>query len=78
MRDRTLAIVLTVVAVLLFACPGLAFLCFGLTDFIVFYGFNNPFDVTTGFSNTVGVLGVGIGFFLIVITVILGIFLLRK
>jgi hypothetical protein len=78
MRDRTLAIIFTVVVVILLGFPGLAFLCFGLADFFVFYGFNNPFDVTTGFSNTLGILGVCIGFFLIIITIIAGFFLLRK
>ncbi len=78
MRDRTLAVILTVAAVILLGFPGLAFLCFGLTDFIVFYGFNNPFSVTTGFSNLIGTLGLCVGFFLIVITILAGIFLLRR
>jgi hypothetical protein len=78
MRDRTLAVILTIAVVILLGCPGLAFLCFGLTDFVVFYGFDNPFGVTTGFSNLVGILGLCVGFFLIIITIIAGIFMLRR
>ena len=78
MRDRTLAVILTVAAVVILGLPGLAFLCFGLTDFIVFYGFNNPFSVSTGFSNLIGTLGLCVGFFLLVITILAGFFLLRR
>jgi hypothetical protein len=78
MRDRTLAVILTVAVVILLGFPGLAFLCLGLTDFIVFYGFNNPFSVTAGFSNIIGVLGLCIGLFLIIITILAGFFMLRR
>jgi hypothetical protein len=78
MRDRTLAVIFTVVVVVLLGCPGLAFLCFGLTEFIAYYGFNNPFYVTTGGANFLGISGLCIGAFLIIITIIAGFFLLRK
>ena len=78
MRDRTLAVILTVAAVILLGFPGLAFLCLGLTDFIVFYGFDNPFSVTAGFSNIIGILGLCIGVFLLLITILAGFFMLRR
>ena len=78
MRDRTLAVILTIAAGILLGLPGLAFLCLGLTDFIVFYGFDNPFSVTAGFSNIIGILGLCIGVFLLLITILAGFFMLRR
>jgi hypothetical protein len=79
MRDRTLAVILAVVAILLFGFPGLAFLCLGLIDFIVFYGFNVPFIGNTPlWVNILGAIGVCLGFFLLAITIIAAYFLLRR
>jgi TRAP-type C4-dicarboxylate transport system permease small subunit len=79
MRDRSLAIILTVIAVLLFGCPGLTVLCLGITGFIVFYSTGyQSYNVSPGWVNTFGVLGLCIGVFLIVITIIAAFFLLRR
>jgi hypothetical protein len=79
MRDRTLAVILTIVAILLLGFPGLVFLCLGLIDFIVFYGFNVPFIGNTPlWVNVLGAIGVCLGFFLLAITIIAAYFLLRR
>jgi hypothetical protein len=79
MRDRTLAVILTIVAILLLGFPGLVFLCLGLIDFIVFYGFNVPFIGNTPlWVNILGAIGVCVGFFLLLITIIAAYFLLRR
>lgn len=79
MRDRTLAVILTIVAILLLGFPGLVFLCLGLIDFIVFYGFNVPFIGNTPlWVNILGAIGVCLGFFLLAITIIAAYFLLRR
>ncbi|GEM_PF-1154954 len=79
MRDRTLAVILTIVAILLLGFPGLAFLCLGLLDFIVFYGFNaQPLGNSPLLANTLGTIGVCLGFFLLVITILAAYFLLRR
>jgi TRAP-type C4-dicarboxylate transport system permease small subunit len=79
MRDRSLAIILTVIAVLLFGCPGLTVLCLGITGFIVFYSTGyQSYNVSPGWVNGVGTLGICLGIFLIVITIIAAFFLLRR
>jgi hypothetical protein len=79
MRDRSLAIILTVVAVILFGCPGLTVFCLGITGFIVYYSNGYPnYNVSPAWVNGFGTLGICIGIFLIVITIIAGFFLLRK
>lgn len=79
MRDRSLAVILTVIAVLLFGCPGLTVLCLGITGFIVFYSTGyQSYNVSPGWVNTFGGLGVCIGIFLIVVTIIAVFFLLRR
>jgi hypothetical protein len=79
MRDRTLAVILTIVAILLLGFPGLVFLCLGLIDFIVFYGFGVPFIGNTPvWVNVLGAIGVCLGFFLLVITIIAAYFMLRR
>jgi uncharacterized membrane protein len=79
MRDRSLAIILTVVAVLLLGCPGLTVLCLGITGFAVYYSSGYPYyNVSPAWVNIFGSLGICVGIFLIVITIIAGFFLLRK
>jgi hypothetical protein len=79
MRDRTLAVIITIVAVVLIGFPGLAFLCLGVIDFIVYYGFNVPFlGNTPVWVNVLGSIGVCLGLFLLAITIIASYFLLRR
>ena len=78
MQDRSLAIIVTIILVILLALPGLAFLCVGLTDFIVYYGFQNPFNVSAGFANLLGFGGLCVGAALIIITIVAGFFMLRR
>jgi hypothetical protein len=66
MENRTAAVIITIVVVLLCACPGLLFLCNGLlalveiiTNYqvqIVGYGYNAPYWLTG--SICVGLLGI--------------------
>ncbi len=79
MRDRTLAVIITIVAIILFGFPGLAFMCLGLIDFIVYYGFGVPFlGNTPVWVNILGAAGVCLGFFLLAITIIACYFALRR
>jgi hypothetical protein len=79
MRDRSLAIVLTVVAILLFGCPGLTVFCLGITGFIVFYSTGYQYNnVSPSWVNAFGTLGICVGIFLIIITIIACFFLLRR
>jgi TRAP-type C4-dicarboxylate transport system permease small subunit len=79
MRDRSLAIILTVIAIILFGCPGLTVFCLGITGFIVFYSSGyQSYNVSPGWVNALGTLGICLGIFLIVITIIAAFFLLRR
>lgn len=79
MRNRSLAITLTVIAILLLGCPGLTVLCLGITGFIAFYSNGYQYyNVSPGWVNALGTLGICVGLFLIVITIIAVFFLLRK
>jgi len=41
MRDRTAAVIITILAILFCGCPGLAFLLLGGVDLLDYYGFNS-------------------------------------
>lgn len=78
MSNRTAAVIITIVAVLLCACPGLAALCWGLASFADYAG---GFGIFATSQNTYlwyifgGVCG---GIFLIAIAAIVSFFVLRK
>jgi hypothetical protein len=80
MKDRTLAVIITIVAVILCGCPGLAFLCFGVTDFIDHYALNSYFYGIYGqnAANFWGVMGICGGIIFIVIAIVVSILVLRK
>jgi len=80
MSNRTAAVIITIAAVLLCACPGLAFLCFGVTDFIDHYALNSYFYGITskGLSDFWGIVGICSGIIFIVIAVLVSFFVLRK
>ncbi len=66
MQNRTAAVIITLVVVFLFACPGVLFLCNGLlalieiiTNYnvqIIGYGYNAPYWLAASFC--IGVLGI--------------------
>jgi len=80
MKDRTLAVIITIVVVLLFACPGLAFLCFGVTEFVDHYAFNSYifgiYNQTA--ANWSGILGICGGILFIAIAVVVSVLVLRR
>jgi len=79
MRDRNLAILFTVLAILLLGCPGLTIFCLGIIGFIVFYSNGYSYsNVSPAWVNILGSLGICIGIILIIITIIAGFLLLRK
>ena len=80
MQDRTAAVVITIFVVVLFGCPGLAFLCFGLTDFVDFYTLNSYiYGIhNANFANGLGVAGLCAGIFFIAIAVVVAILVLRR
>jgi len=79
MKNRTTAVIITILVVFLFGCPGILFLCNGLlalieviTDYqfqIIGYGYNAPYWVIGSFC--AGVLA-------IIIMVLVAYFVLRK
>jgi hypothetical protein len=78
MRDRSLGVILTVVVILLFGLPGVACICLGLSSFFLYPFVNSQTTLTPAWINTFGVLGLCIGFFLVVITVVISYLLLRR
>jgi len=80
MRDRTAAVIITILAILFCGCPGLAFLCFGVTDFVDYYGFNSYiYGITDKTAADVwGLAGICAGVLFIVITVVISVLVLRR
>jgi hypothetical protein len=80
MKDRTLAVIITIVVILLCGCPGLAFLCFGLTDFVDHYALNSYiFGIySQTAANLWGVIGICGGILFIAIAVVVSILVLRR
>ncbi len=79
MKDRTLAVIITVLVVILCGCPGLLFLCNGLLALveiisnyqvqIIGYGYNAPYWLAA--SACVGIVA-------ILVTVLVSYFVLRQ
>ena len=78
MRDRTLAIIITIIVLFLLGVPGLACICLGLTSFLLYPFFNNQMRIAPAWINTAGASGLCAGVFLILITIVLCYFLLRE
>lgn len=80
MSNRTTAVIITIVAVLLCGCPGLAFLCFGVTDFIDYYALNSYiYGITDKTASDIGgVVGLCAGLLFIAITIIVSVLVLRR
>ncbi|NJD59062.1 MAG: hypothetical protein C3F13_16850 [Anaerolineales bacterium] len=80
MKDRTLAIVLTILVVFIFGVPGLGLICLGSTSFLI-YIFNNPLNLAPGWSaafNIIGLSAICIGVFLLLITILISYLLLHR
>jgi phosphotransferase system glucose/maltose/N-acetylglucosamine-specific IIC component len=78
MSNRTAAIIITIVAVLLCGCPGLAALCWGaasLVDYAAGFGFFASDQATYLWYIIGGLCG---GILLIAIAIVVGFFVLRK
>lgn len=79
MRDRNLAILFTVLAILLLGCPGLTIFCLGISGFIAFYSNGYPNNnVSPTWVNVFGSFGICAGILLIILTIIAAFFLLRR
>jgi phosphotransferase system glucose/maltose/N-acetylglucosamine-specific IIC component len=80
MSNRTAAVIITIVAILFCGCPGLAFLCFGVTNFIDYYGLNSyiyGFTDKTA-SDIWGAAGICGGIIFLVIAVVVSVLVLRR
>ncbi len=80
MRDRTLGIIFTVIVVFLFGVPGLAFMCLGLTGFVLSI-FRPSMNLAPGWTsafNLVGLSGICIGVILVLITILISYLLLHR
>ena len=80
MENRTAAVIITIFAILLCGCPGLAFMCFGVTDFIDYYNLNSYIYGITDrtAANLWGTLGLCGGIVFIFIAVVVSILVLRR
>ncbi len=80
MTNRTAAVIITILAILFCGCPGLAFLCFGVTDFVDYYALNSYIYGITNQNSTIttGVLGICGGVLFIAIAVVVSILVLRQ
>jgi hypothetical protein len=79
MRNRTLGVILTILVIFLLGLPGVAFMCSGLTFFIIELGV--PLNLTQGWStalNLLSISGLCVGFLLVLITIIASYFLLHQ
>ena len=78
MQNRTVAVIITILAILLCGCPGLAALCFGLSSLADYAA---GFGIFASDQNTyLGLIfgGLCAGIVLILITVLVSFFVLRK
>jgi hypothetical protein len=78
MRDRTLGVIFTIIVVFLFGLPGLACMCLGLSSFIFYPILNNQAGISPAWTNTFGAFGLCVGFFLVVISVVISYLLLHQ
>lgn len=78
MANRTAAVIITVIAVLICGCPGLAAFCFGLSSLVDYAGGFGIFasDQNTYLSLIFG--GLCVGIILIIIAALVSFFALRQ
>jgi TRAP-type C4-dicarboxylate transport system permease small subunit len=77
MRDRTLGVIFTVLVVFLFGIPGVACMCLGLSSFLFSAGLNGQ-GISYGWTTAFGAFGLCIGFFLVLITIVISYLLLHR
>jgi hypothetical protein len=78
MRDRSLGIILTLIVIFVLGLPGLACLCLGLSSFLLYPIINSQTTLSPAWTSIPGVFGLCIGFFLLLITIVLSYLLLRR
>jgi len=78
MRDRSMAIVLTLIVIFLFGLPGLTCLCLGLFSFMLYPIINTQTTLSPAWTNTAGAFGLCFGFFLVLITIVISYLLLHR
>jgi hypothetical protein len=82
MKDRTLAVVITILVVLLCACPGVAFICIGLVallEIIVNAAYSSYVIDVFGYRAAYWAIGgLGLGVIAIVLTVVVAVLVLRQ
>jgi hypothetical protein len=78
MRDRTLGVIFTVLVIFLFGIPGVACMCLGLSSFLFYPILNNQGGISPVWTNTFGAFGLCIGFFLVLITIVISYLLLHR
>jgi hypothetical protein len=79
MRDRTVGVILTIIVILLFGLPGIACMCVGSSLYLIEIG--TPLNLTQGGStayNLTGFAGLCVGFFLVLITIVISYLLLHR
>ena len=78
MQNRTTAVILTIVAILLCGCPGLAAMCLGFSSLAVQAGDFYVFS-TDPVTNNIAIFSmICVGIIMALITVVVGFFLLRR
>ncbi len=78
MRDRTLGVILSLLVIFLFGIPGIACMCLGLSSFLFYPVLNNQAGITPFWTNAFGAAGLCIGFFLVLITIVISYLLLHR
>ncbi len=78
MRDRTLGVIFTVLIIFLLGIPGVACMCLGLSSFLFYPILNNQGGISPVWTNTFGAFGLCIGFFLVLITIVISYLLLHR
>ncbi len=77
MRDRTLGVIFTILVIFLFGIPGVACMCLGLSGFLFSGGLNSQ-GISYGWTTAFGATGLCIGFFLVLITIVISYLLLHR
>ena len=78
MRDRTLGVILSILVIFLFGIPGIACMCLGLSSFLFYPVLNSQSGITPVWTNAFGATGLCIGFFLVLITIVISYLLLHR
>lgn len=78
MKDRTLAAIITIVVVILFGCPGITALCWGLASLVDYLAGSRVLTSDPGTYAWFIFGGFCTGFFLIIIAIVVSFLVLRR